>query len=119
LLARATKEFETSEEYKRIDCLNRELDDVTEHMRLNIESVVDRGEKISLLVDKADNLNGSSKRFRSQTRLRKFKVRLDQYKKTLIVVIAALVNNTIKPKSSIIYGQHLGDNLAFTVLLTR
>ena len=44
------------------------LADVTEMMRQNIESVVDRGEHLELLVDKSDNLSSQARQFQKQSK---------------------------------------------------
>lgn len=46
----------------------REIDDVKGIMTENIERVLERGERIDLLVDKTDRLGGSARDFRVRSR---------------------------------------------------
>ncbi|KAF2428247.1 synaptobrevin-domain-containing protein [Tothia fuscella] len=48
--------------------VQREMDGVREIMTENIERVLDRGERIDLLVDKTDRLGGSARDFRVRSR---------------------------------------------------
>ena len=51
-----------------IDALKNQIDEVKEGMVRNIETVLERGEKIELLVDKTDRLNQQAFRFESSSR---------------------------------------------------
>jgi vesicle-associated membrane protein 7 len=51
-----------------IDALKSQIDEVKEGMVQNIEKVLERGEKIELLVDKTDRLNQQAFRFESTSR---------------------------------------------------
>jgi vesicle-associated membrane protein 7 len=51
-----------------IDALKNQIDEVKEGMVQNIEKVLERGEKIELLVDKTDRLNQQAFRFESTGR---------------------------------------------------
>jgi vesicle-associated membrane protein 7 len=51
-----------------IDALKNQIDEVKEGMVQNIEKVLERGEKIELLVDKTDRLNQQAFRFESTSR---------------------------------------------------
>lgn len=46
----------------------REIDDVRGIMTKNIESLLERGERLDLLVDKTDRLGGSARDFRVRSR---------------------------------------------------
>ncbi len=46
----------------------REIDDVRDIMTRNIEGLLERGERIDLLVDKTDRLGGSAREFRVRSR---------------------------------------------------
>lgn len=46
----------------------REIDDVRGIMTKNIESLLERGERLDLLVDKTDRLGGSAREFRVRSR---------------------------------------------------
>ncbi|KAI1353745.1 synaptobrevin-domain-containing protein [Xylaria sp. FL0043] len=48
--------------------VQREMDDVRGVMTRNIESLLERGERIDLLVDKTDRLGGSAREFRVRSR---------------------------------------------------
>ena len=51
-----------------IDALKNQIDEVKDGMVQNIEKVLERGEKIELLVDKTDRLNQQAFRFESSSR---------------------------------------------------
>jgi len=51
-----------------IDLLKNQIDEVKDGMVQNIEKVLERGEKIELLVDKTDRLNEQAFRFESSSR---------------------------------------------------
>lgn len=48
--------------------VKREIDDVRGIMTRNIEGLLERGERIDLLVDKTDRLGGSAREFRVRSR---------------------------------------------------
>lgn len=48
--------------------VRREIDDVRGIMTKNIESLMERGERLDLLVDKTDRLGGSAREFRVRSR---------------------------------------------------
>lgn len=51
-----------------ISTAQREIDDVRGIMTKNIEGLLERGERIDLLVDKTDRLGGSAREFRVRSR---------------------------------------------------
>lgn len=51
-----------------INNAQREIDDVRGIMTRNIEGLLERGERIDLLVDKTDRLGGSAREFRVRSR---------------------------------------------------
>lgn len=51
-----------------IGTAKREIDDVKGIMTKNIESLLERGERLDLLVDKTDRLGGSAREFRVRSR---------------------------------------------------
>lgn len=51
-----------------IGSVQREIDDVRGIMTRNIEGLLERGERIDLLVDKTDRLGGSAREFRVRSR---------------------------------------------------
>jgi hypothetical protein len=59
--------YSSSAESDKIDRVRADMDDVKNVMVDNIEKVLKRGEKIELLVDKTDNLNQQSIRFKKHS----------------------------------------------------
>jgi len=51
-----------------ISSVQRDIDDVRGIMTKNVESLLERGERIDLLVDKTDRLGGSAREFRVRSR---------------------------------------------------
>ena len=51
-----------------VGSVQREMDDVRGIMTRNIEGLLERGERIDLLVDKTDRLGGSAREFRVRSR---------------------------------------------------
>lgn len=66
----------------------REIDDVRGIMTKNIEGLLDRGERIDLLVDKTDRLGGSARDFRIRSRGLKRKM---WWKNVKLMALLALV----------------------------
>lgn len=66
----------------------REIDDVRGIMTKNIESLLERGERLDLLVDKTDRLGGSSREFRVRSRGLKRKM---WWKNIKLMALLALV----------------------------
>ena len=58
----------THGQHDAIGNAKREIDDVRGIMTKNIESLLERGERLDLLVDKTDRLGGSSREFRVRSR---------------------------------------------------
>eukprot|EP00286_Rhodomonas_abbreviata_P017870 CAMPEP_0181323948 /NCGR_PEP_ID=MMETSP1101-20121128/20076_1 /TAXON_ID=46948 /ORGANISM="Rhodomonas abbreviata, Strain Caron Lab Isolate" /LENGTH=189 /DNA_ID=CAMNT_0023432047 /DNA_START=149 /DNA_END=715 /DNA_ORIENTATION=+ len=65
VLAKQMEAF--SSEMDKVDKVKADMDDVKNVMVDNIEKVLKRGEKIELLVDKTDNLNQQSIRFKKHS----------------------------------------------------
>lgn len=65
-LRRLMTEFGTQAD--SITSVQRDIDDVRGIMTQNIEGLLERGERIDLLVDKTDRLGGSSREFRVRSR---------------------------------------------------
>ncbi|CAK7269179.1 hypothetical protein SEPCBS119000_003439 [Sporothrix epigloea] len=61
-------QFGTSSEEDAISAVRRDIDDVRGIMGRNIESLMERGERIDLLVDQTDRLGGSARDFRVRSR---------------------------------------------------
>ncbi|CZR40843.1 related to vesicle-associated membrane protein 722 [Fusarium proliferatum ET1] len=66
----------------------REIDDVRGIMTKNIESLLERGERLDLLVDKTDRLGGSAREFRVRSRGLKRKM---WWKNVKLMALLALV----------------------------
>ena len=76
--------------------VQREIDDVRGIMTRNIEGLLERGERIDLLVDKTDRLGGSAREFRVRSRGLKRQMWWKNVKlMALLVVVLALIILTI------------------------
>ncbi|EEY22200.1 SNAP-25 [Verticillium alfalfae VaMs.102] len=71
-----------------INNVQREIDDVRGIMTRNIEGLLERGERIDLLVDKTDRLGGSAREFRVRSRGLKRKM---WWKNVKLMALLALV----------------------------
>ncbi|XP_010419334.1 PREDICTED: vesicle-associated membrane protein 712-like, partial [Camelina sativa] len=69
----------------------RQLNHVRDVMRENIEKVLDRGERLELLVDKAENMQGNTFRFRKQARRFSNTTRWRNCKLMLLLILVLLV----------------------------
>jgi vesicle-associated membrane protein 7 len=75
-----------------ISNVQREIDDVRGIMTRNIEGLLERGERIDLLVDKTDRLGGSAREFRVRSRGLKRQMWWKNVKlMTLLVVVLLLI----------------------------
>ncbi|GMH10363.1 hypothetical protein Nepgr_012204 [Nepenthes gracilis] len=81
------------EEMSKLGKLQAQISEVKGVMMENIEKVLDRGEKIELLVDKTDNLRNQAQEFRQQGTMVRRKMWLQNMKIKLIVlgIIIALI----------------------------
>eukprot|EP00268_Persea_americana_P029729 TRINITY_DN28748_c1_g1_i1.p1 TRINITY_DN28748_c1_g1~~TRINITY_DN28748_c1_g1_i1.p1 ORF type:complete len:220 (+),score=36.02 TRINITY_DN28748_c1_g1_i1:112-771(+) len=81
------------EEISKLAKVKAQVSEVKGVMMENIEKVLDRGEKIELLVDKTDNLRSQAQDFRQQGKKMKRKMWLENMKIKLIVlgIIIALI----------------------------
>lgn len=61
-------QFGTSSEEDALSSVRRDMDDVRGIMGRNIESLLERGERIDLLVDQTDRLGGTARDFRVRSR---------------------------------------------------
>lgn len=68
VLKERMKFYNEGGEIDNIDSLKNQIDEVKDGMIQNIETVLERGEKIELLVDKTDRLNQQAFRFESSSR---------------------------------------------------
>jgi len=60
--------YNTSPPTDSLSAARKEIDNVKDIMTENIERVLERGERIDLLVDKTDRLGGSARDFRVRSR---------------------------------------------------
>jgi vesicle-associated membrane protein 7 len=67
VLAKQMEYYSQNGGQDKVDKVKAEMDDVKNVMVDNIEKVLKRGEKIELLVDKTDNLNQQSIRFKKHS----------------------------------------------------
>jgi Synaptobrevin/VAMP-like protein len=68
IIQQRMEHFNSGGAMDNIDTLKNQIDEVKEGMVQNIEKVLERGEKIELLVDKTDRLNQQAFRFESSSR---------------------------------------------------
>jgi len=74
----------------RILKVRKEIDEVKSIMVENIEKVLERGEKIELLVEKTDNLSHESFTFHSKSKDLKRHMWWKNFKITLILILVVL-----------------------------
>lgn len=76
--------------------VQREIDDVRGIMTRNIEGLLERGERIDLLVDKTDRLGGSAREFRVRSRGLKRRMWWKNVKlMSLLILVVVLIIVTI------------------------
>ena len=68
VMANEMKRANTREEPNKITTLQEEVDQVKDIMVANIDVIMERGEKLDLLVDKTENLSANSVTFRTTSR---------------------------------------------------
>lgn len=79
-----------------ISNVQREMDDVRGIMTKNIEGLLERGERIDLLVDKTDRLGGSAREFRVRSRGLKRQMWWKNVKlMALLVIVLILIISSI------------------------
>lgn len=79
-----------------ISSVQREIDDVRGIMTRNIEGLLERGERIDLLVDKTDRLGGNAREFRVRSRGLKRKMWWKNVKlMSLLALVLVLIIVTI------------------------
>lgn len=84
--------------------VRREIDDVRGIMTRNIEGLLERGERIDLLVDKTDRLGGNAREFRVRSRGLKRRMWWKNVKLMALlalVVVLILVTVVISVKNSV------------------
>lgn len=75
----------------RINRLKGEMSQVRNVMIENIDKVLERGDRLELLVDKTENLQGNTLRFRKQTRRFRSTVWWKNVKLTVMLIVLLLV----------------------------
>eukprot|EP01027_Heterolobosea_sp_BB2_P002999 GEZU01004521.1.p1 GENE.GEZU01004521.1~~GEZU01004521.1.p1 ORF type:complete len:172 (+),score=39.94 GEZU01004521.1:380-895(+) len=82
--------FSTNPKADKISQVRGQLQEVKEIMVDNIEKVLDRGEKIDLLVNKSENLNETATTFKVKSRALKRRMWAQNVKLTLIIIAIVL-----------------------------
>lgn len=83
--------MEHPQELTKTTAVQKQVDGVKNVMVQNIERVLERGEKLEVLVEKSDNLNTSADRFKKTGRQLRSKMWWQNMKMKLLVVILVLV----------------------------
>jgi len=86
VLARQMEFFSSNPNADKLTQTNKQVEEVKELMQSNIEQVIERGEKIDLLVDKTETLQESSHTFKHQATSLKRALWWKNFKLTLIIV---------------------------------
>ncbi|KAK9867853.1 hypothetical protein WJX84_009201 [Apatococcus fuscideae] len=82
---------EHPEELTKVAAVQKKVDEVKNIMVDNIEKVLERGEKIELLVDKTDNLRFQADKFHKTGKQLRSKMWWQNFKMKVIIVIVVLV----------------------------
>ncbi|GIY58814.1 vesicle-associated membrane protein 7 [Caerostris darwini] len=91
ILASQMKHFSESKDVDKLAKVQGEIDELTEIMVQNIDTVANRGEKLELLVDKTENLTSASVTFRKTSRGLARSMCIKNVKITVIIIIVMLV----------------------------
>ncbi|CAL1291226.1 unnamed protein product [Larinioides sclopetarius] len=91
ILASQMKHFSDNKDVDRLSKVQGEIDELTEIMVQNIDSVANRGERLELLVDKTENLNSASVTFRKTSKNLARSMCIKNVKITVIIVLVMLV----------------------------
>ncbi|KAG2452182.1 hypothetical protein HYH02_003213 [Chlamydomonas schloesseri] len=83
--------MEHPEEISKIAAVQKKVNEVKDVMVENIEKVLERGEKIELLVDKTDDLRNQAEQFQKKGRQLRNKMWWQNCKMKLVVLLAILV----------------------------
>eukprot|EP00029_Vermamoeba_vermiformis_P002664 TRINITY_DN1303_c0_g1_i1.p1 TRINITY_DN1303_c0_g1~~TRINITY_DN1303_c0_g1_i1.p1 ORF type:complete len:255 (+),score=65.63 TRINITY_DN1303_c0_g1_i1:18-782(+) len=90
-LQNLTEYYSNTQNSDKITKLKGELDEVKNVMVTNIEKVLERGEKIELLVDKTDQLNQTSVNFRKKATQLKRSMWWKNVKLTIMIILILIV----------------------------
>lgn len=91
ILAQQMDHFSNDPNADRLDRLKGEMSQVRSVMIDNIEKVLERGDRLSLLVEKTSTLQGGSVRFRRQSRRYKNTVWWQNVKLLFLIIICVLI----------------------------
>ncbi|GFU05815.1 vesicle-associated membrane protein 7 [Nephila pilipes] len=91
ILASQMKHFSESKDVDKLSRVQGEIDELTEIMVQNIDSVANRGERLELLVDKTENLNSASVTFRKTSKNLARSMCIKNVKITVIIIVVMLV----------------------------
>jgi len=83
--------FNSGQTVDSIDTLKHQIDEVKEGMIQNIEKVLERGEKVELLVDKTDRLNQQAYRFESSSRNLRRHMHWKRIRKVVILTVVVML----------------------------
>ncbi|KAK3603194.1 hypothetical protein CHS0354_036117 [Potamilus streckersoni] len=75
----------------RLARLNNDVSEVTSLLRDNVEKIVERGEKISNLHDRSEDLASNSQKFTYSAREVRKKMCYQNYRLTAIIVVVVLI----------------------------
>merc|ERR1719204_2249034 len=75
----------------RLAEINETMDQVKQTMYTNIDKVLQRGEKIELLVDKSDNLNAHANQFKSRAKTLKNRLWWQNVKMMIIIFLVVVM----------------------------
>ncbi|KAF9916873.1 hypothetical protein FBU30_001111 [Linnemannia zychae] len=90
-IAKQMEYFSTNPEADRIKQVQGEIEQVKDVMVQNIERVLERGERIELLVDKTDNLNQQAFAFKKRTTALKRTMWWKNTKLTILLIFVVIV----------------------------
>eukprot|EP01095_Lingulamoeba_sp_RSL-Kostka_P002861 TRINITY_DN13782_c0_g1_i1.p1 TRINITY_DN13782_c0_g1~~TRINITY_DN13782_c0_g1_i1.p1 ORF type:complete len:224 (-),score=45.39 TRINITY_DN13782_c0_g1_i1:160-831(-) len=75
----------------RIKSMNREIDDIIDVMQQNIGNVIERGNKLTILVDKTDKLDTNANQFRKSSNKLKWYMITKNIKLTVMLICILLL----------------------------
>jgi len=83
--------YSTNPNADKINRVKGEIDEVKSVMVTNIEKVLERGERIELLVDKTENLSQNAFRFKKQSTSLKRAMWFKNIKLIIIIIVVVLI----------------------------
>lgn len=79
------------EDNNKIEEIKEQLSGTKDIMLQNIDHILDRGDKIDLLIDKSENMNQQSKQFSRKSRTLRRKMCLKNMKTKLLIIFIILL----------------------------